>query len=202
VVGGAGLLILTTYASLPTLTRVGASDAGDTLMLRKVLREGPEKALIVRLTGLSSDPAWTGGIANPAIQATVIALGQRHLRLTGMRQAYLDILGAIVALSPLRVRTILGWTVSEAQLAAYWRYMTYALALFGAHLCAIATATQECGCFIERHSGAGPNTHRYVAELFHAYPGHAATCLAALFPASRAVVDGLHLTKIPVEVTS
>jgi hypothetical protein len=191
VLGGAGLLIFTTYAALPELTDVGADETGDALMLRMVLRDGPERELVARMTGLCPDPAWRGGITNPAVRATVVTLGERHLGFLGMRQVYLDLLGAVTALSALRVRAVFGVPASEAELTAYWRYMTHALALFGADLPAPADAADECARFVARHSGAGPDTRRYLTELFRAFPGHAASCRSALLPGSRAVVDAL-----------
>jgi hypothetical protein len=175
VLGGAGMFVFTTYATLPSLTSVGS---GDALMLRKIVGMKREKELIVSLLGLGD----SGGLADPGVRRMLTELGDRHRRLHGMTAEYLDLFAGVIAIAPLRVRATLGLESDSCD--RYWRYMRHSFALLGAALGERDAVTRSCARFIAHNTGAGPRTAAYLEHLYAAYPDHMRTCANALFPES------------------
>jgi hypothetical protein len=185
VLGGAGMFVFTTYATLPLLTSVGSVDgSGDALMLRKVVGVRREKELLVRLLGIGD----SGGLVDPGVRRMLTELGDRHRRLRGMRAEYLDLFAGVIALAPLRVRATVGLTLDAALYDRYWRYMRHALGLLGAQLGERRAVSRSCARFVGRHTGAGPRTAAYLEHLYAAHPAHMRTCVAALFPQTRCLL--------------
>jgi hypothetical protein len=198
ILGGSGMFIFATYATLPSLTTVG-SDAGDSdaLMLRKAVGEGRAKDILVRLFNLDDDIGQPVGLADPGVRRMLSGLGERHRALRGMRDEYIDMFAGIVAISCLRLRSSLKITVETDELRHYWRYMHYSLAAFGAELGEYDAVSASCARFVQLHSGASRQTGIYLAHLFATYPKYISVCGRALFPETRRVVSGLLTAELP-----
>jgi hypothetical protein len=183
VLGGAGMFVFTTYATLPLLTSVGSADgSGDALMLRKLVGMKREKELLARLFGIGD----AGGLANPEVRRMLTGLGDRHRRLRGMTSEYLDLFAGVIAIAPLRIRATLG--LESGPCDRYWRYMRHSFGMFGADLGDRDAVTRSCARFIASNTGAGPRTAAYVEHLFAAHPDHMRTCANALFPETSRVL--------------
>ncbi|MFD5074259.1 hypothetical protein [Streptomyces sp. NPDC058371] len=115
-------------------------------------------------------------------------LGDRHRSLRGMRAEYLDFFAGVIALSCIRMNAVLGTGLETRECRRYWRYMRHSLALLGAELGDQAEVSDSCAHFVSCHTGAGPRTKTYLAQLFDAYPEHMLACSKALFPETRRVV--------------
>ncbi|MFK4225967.1 hypothetical protein [Streptomyces sp. NPDC019890] len=198
ILGGAGMFIFTTYATLPLLTSVGSVDgSGEALMLRKAVSEGQEKTTLIRLLGIGDDAEMAGGLANPMVRRMLAGLGDRHRNLRGMTEEYLDLFAGVIAISGIRMRAALELVLEADDYHRYWRYMRYSLALFGAELGDRETVSDSCARFVARHAGAGQRTRTYLAHLFAAYPEHTLACADALFPETRRVVASTLAGELP-----
>ncbi len=190
ILGGAGMFVFTTYATLPPLTGVGSADGrGEALMLRKAVGERREKEVLLRLFGIGR----TGGIADPGVRRMLAGIGDRHRRLKGMTSEYLDLFAGVIAIAPLRLRAALGLVLDDDCHRRYWRYTRHAMALVGAELGEQDVVSRRCARFVARHTGTGPRIAGYLDHLFAAHPNHVATARESLFPATRRVVDGVRL---------
>jgi hypothetical protein len=187
ILGGAGMFIFATYATLPPLTCVGPTGAdGEALMLHKIV--GDEKHKLVRLLGIGDEIDEAGGLANPGFRRMLTTLGEHHRGLRGMTAEYLDLFAGIVAISAVRIRAATGMALGADVYQRYWRYMRHSLALLGARLEEQRTVSESCAGFVARHTGAGPRTRDYLTHLFAAHPEHMVACGDALFPDTRRVV--------------
>jgi len=196
--GGSGMFIFTTYATLPPLTTVGSEGGGsDALMLRKAVGEGRAKNILVRLFNLDDNIGQPAGLADPGVRRMLSGLGERHRVLRGMKDEYINMFAGIVAISCLRLRSSLNITVDAGELRRYWRYMRYSIAAFGAELGEHDAVSASCARFVELHSGASRQTGTYLAHLSAAYPKYMSICGRALFPATRRVVSGLLIADFP-----
>jgi hypothetical protein len=180
------MFAFTTYATLPALTCVGSTpERGDALMLRFGMKR--EKETLVRLFGMDDGQ----GLADSGVRRTLTELGRRHRRLNGMRAEYLDLFAGVIAISAIRVRSVLDLPLDAEDYRRYWRYLRHSLALFGASLGEPETVTRSCARFVADNVGAGPRTGGYLAHLLATYPDHMLTAAGALFPQTRRLVTGL-----------
>jgi hypothetical protein len=196
--GGAGMFIFTTYATLPLLSRVGSVDGhGEALMLRRIVDGGREKEFLVGLLGIGDETVPDGGIANPMVRRLLTDLGELHRDLHGMRGEYLDFFAGIIALSCLRTGSALKLVLDVDDCRRYWRYMCHSLTLFGAELGDRETVSAACEHFVAQHAGADRRTRAYLTQLFATHPEHMATCSHAMFPESRRVVVSTMSPHVP-----
>lgn len=192
VLGGAGMFVFTTYATLPPLTGVGSTAGrGEALMLRKAVGERREKEVLLRLFDVGGHGGPAGGIADPGVRRMLAGIGDRHRRLPGMTSEYLDLFAGMIAIAPLRLRSALGLVLADGCYQRYWRYTRHAMALVGAELGDHDVVARSCARFVARHTGTGPRIAGYLDHLFAAHPDHAATARACLFPATRRVAGGV-----------
>jgi hypothetical protein len=197
ILGGAGMFIFTTYATLPLLTTVGSAEGNDeALMLRKVTGVGREKIFLMRVLGLAEDEL-AGGLANPSVRTMLTGLGERHRELRGMRMEYLDFFAGVIAISCLRVRATLGSTFDAVDDGRYWRYMRHSLALLGAKLGQRGATLDSCAGFVAQHTAVSQRTDTYIGHLLSTYPDHMMTCASALFPETRRMVARAMAGKLP-----
>ena len=188
ILGGAGMFVFTTYATLPPLTGVGsAGGRGEALMLRKAVGEQREKEVLLRLFGIGGN----GGIADPGVRRMLAGIGDRHRRLPGMKSEYLDLFAGMIAIAPIRLRSALGLVLDERCYRRYWRYTGHAMALVGAELGEHDVVSRSCARFVARHTGTGPRIAGYLEYLFAAHPDHVGTAWKSLFPATRRVAGRL-----------
>lgn len=192
ILGGSGMFIFATYATLPTLAAVG-SDAGDSdaLMLRKAVGEGRAKDILVRLFNLNDDTGRPVGLADPGVRRMLSELGQRHRVLNGMKAEYINMFAGIIAISCPRLSNSLNIRVETDELGHYWRYMRYSLATFGAELGEHDAVSASCARFVQFHSGVSQQAGAYLAHLATTYPKYMSVCARALFPETKRVVSGL-----------
>ena len=198
VLGGAGMFIFTTYATLPSLTRVGSVDGAEALMLRKVAGVGREKSFLKHVLGIDvEDTELAGGLASPAVRSTLTGLGDRHRSFDGMRAEYVDFFAGVITISCLRIRSVLGLPLDAAGCHRYWRYMRHSFTLLGAELGRQRETSDSCAEFVARNAGLGPRTAGYVRHLFASYPVHMATCASTLFPETRRAVTQAMTEPLP-----
>lgn len=188
VLGAAGAFIFLTYLTLPALVAVRS---GSGAPARSFLDGRRERVTLRRLVGLDDAPKWDGGVRNGNVRQLAADLGDRHRRFVGMRVEYLDVMAAVIALAPLRVRTVLALTDAAADRIAYWRYMRHVVALIGAELAAEEVAVAMCQSFVDVHAGTCEDGRRMFAALNDRHPDHVAAAVLALFERSRIALDQL-----------
>jgi hypothetical protein len=184
----AGVFVFLTYLSLPTLLAV-RSRAGS--MARSFLDGTREKAFLQRILGTDVSPPWRGGIGNRRVMLLAKDLGERHRLFPGMRQEYLDLMAAVIAMAPVRVHDAGARPIESAVRRRYWRYMTLALGAVGASLPAPARADRRCRAFTARHGRCTSEGARLLDSLRHRHPEHLAAAIPALHERTRAVVHEL-----------
>jgi hypothetical protein len=129
ILGTSGVAIFLTYLSVPHFTLVpwhAPERAKGTLAV--------EQLFIMRLLGLSNESAWYGGIDNPMVSQMVRDTARRHRKYAGMENIYLDVMAEVIALAPLRIRTMMTIPVTSEMRVSYWKYMRRAMAIFGCSL--------------------------------------------------------------------
>ena len=192
VLGGAGLFIFVTYATLPVLATVGSTpERGEALMLRGMLGMRREKAMLAYLLDTADRGELAGALANPAVRRMLIALGRQHKGLRGMNSAYMDLFAGVIAIAPLRTRAGVAQELNDETYGAYWHYMQQSFAILGAKLGdrnEVADAREE---FIARNTGTVPQATEYIARLSVAYPRHMINCRLALFPRTRELIGDI-----------
>lgn len=193
VLGTAGAFVFLTYLALPVLLGVRSRDGA---LARSVLDGERERRFLLRVLGLDEDPGWRGGIKNPRTQRVVTAMNDYHQRMPGMRQEYLDLIAAVITLSPLRVREGLAASPPEAERGRYWRYMSFAMSLFGVGLPHERAAHRLCDEFISAHAARSADGLRLMLSLRQHHPKYVELAVPALFDASRLVVCAL-LKEVP-----
>ena len=73
---------------------------------RSALDGEVERIFLLRLIDLTSQREWQGGIRNTRVQQMAKKLKHRHVQFDGMRPEYMNFIGAIIALSALRVLSV------------------------------------------------------------------------------------------------
>jgi hypothetical protein len=186
------MFLLLSYIAIPLLIRVqpGNGVARSAILQPGLLRE-QEKRFLQRMPGLSEEVQWTGGIANPRIRRLISGLRQRHLRFTGMRQAYIIVFAELIALAPARICACTGTLLDESARTGYWRYMTHACTLLGVSLPDEEVACLHCQDFIERYTHPTDAGQQMFAILAERYLTHIQQVMPALFPATCLAVQQL-----------
>lgn len=191
VLGTAGAFVFLTYLALPVLLGVRSPDG---TLARSVLDGERERRFLLRVLGLDDDPGWRGGLQNPRTQRVVRAMNDYHQRMPGMRQEYLDLMAAVITLSPLRVGQAAN--PSAAERGRYWRYMSFAMSPFGVRLPHERAAHRFCDEFVSAHSRRSADGLRLMLSLHQHHPKYVELAVPALFDASRHVVCAL-LKELP-----
>jgi hypothetical protein len=189
VLGAAGAFVFLTYLTLPPLVAVRS---GSGAPARSFLDGGRERVTLCRLVGLDDAPPWNGGIRNDNVRRLAAELGDRHRRFTGMRAEFLEVMAAVIAVAPLRVRPVLARTAAVDR-TAYWRYMREVMALIGVELPTEEVAVAACQSFVDTHAGRCESGRQLFAALCQRHPDHVAVAVRALFEGSRAALDLLLL---------
>ncbi|MEO3808357.1 hypothetical protein ABGB17_05080 [Sphaerisporangium sp. B11E5] len=183
VMGIAGALIFLTYLTLPVLTDVRAREGR---MARSVLDGKAEKRFLLRLLGMSTDNAWSGGIRNPLVVDAACALSSRHLAFAGMRPGHIQFMGGLIAIAPLMAAP--GDRRTE-ECARYWRYVTAAMALLHCRLADESTVTAFCTAYVSAYAGPTPEGGQMIRALAARHPAYVTAALPLLFPTSRTVAQ-------------
>ena len=185
----AGTLVFLTYLTLPNLLSVRPPGGG---FARSVLDGQRERRFLMRVLGLDASAVWRGGIKNARTRQAISAMSQHHSRFAGMRQEYLNLIAAVIAISPLRVREQLGSLPADDECARYWRYMSYALSLFGTSLDSEGTADGFIEAFTRVHAQPSADGRRLIKSLGRHHPRYIRLAMPSLCEASR-LVAGLLL---------
>jgi hypothetical protein len=190
VLATSGTFVFLTYLASPTLI-AARSDAGNPA--RSVLDGNRERDFLLRFLGLTDRKSWQGGVANVRVLRQVQQLGERHSQFTGMRQEYMDFIGAIIALAPLRVREAgrIPPTVDDRE--RYWRYISNASAAMGSNIGSEAGAENSCRNFVAGYSGASADGARLLLSLMRHHADHVRQAMPLLFDDSRVVIERLLL---------
>jgi hypothetical protein len=181
----AGAFVFLTYLTMPALTAVRGPEG----LPRSTLDGMAERTFLLRLLGLSAEPSWTGGIANPRVRRLAEAVAERHSGMPGMRQEYMDVIGSLIAVAPLRTRAELGRPPSPGEVPRYWRYMSAVLSLMGIQLRSSAGAEEKCQVFVEEHAEFSADGQAMISSFAQRHPRYVTSALPVLFPASRSVVE-------------
>jgi hypothetical protein len=184
----AGTFVFLTYLSLPDLVAVRSSRG---VPARSTLDGELERTFLLRLINLTKQSEWQGGIRNTRIRHMAEKLKQRHANFDGMRPEYINFIGAIIALSPLRVLQYGQQHVDGQDRAGYWRYMTHALSLLGADVGAEDAAQAGCASFIEAHAAPSADGSMLFESLAQHHPRFVERAVPALFSRSRSTVAAL-----------
>jgi hypothetical protein len=184
----AGTFVFLTYLSLPVLVAVRS---GRGVPARSTLDGQAEQAFLLRLVDLTGQSAWQGGIKNARVQHMAEALYKRHVDFAGMQPEYMDFIGAIIALGPLRVLQRAQQYVHDQDRAGYWRYMKHALSLLGADIGSEEAAQDNCASFIEAHSAPSADGSILLESLVQHHPRFVERAVPALFRRSRSTVSEL-----------
>jgi hypothetical protein len=183
----AGAFVFLTYLTLPALTAVRAA-TGPRWTARSVLDGQAERLFLLRLIGLTSDPAWGEGFKNARVRRMAGTMADRHLGFPGMRHEYLDLIASLLALAPLRVRDHLGHETGETQRARYWRYITTAMALMHGRLSAEREASQTSECLVGQLSGLATDGAEPIRSFAARHPAYVQMAIPVLFGPSRTLV--------------
>ena len=184
----AGAFVFLTYLSLPVLVAVRSSRG---VPARSALDGEQERIFLLRLLDLTGQGAWQGGIRNTRVQHMAAKLKQRHADFDGMRPEYINFIGAIIALGPLRVRQCAGQHVDRQDRVKYWRYMTHTLSLLGADVGTEQAAQAGCASFIAAHAAPSADGSLLFESLIQHHPRFVERALPALFSRSRSTVGAL-----------
>jgi hypothetical protein len=190
----AGTFVFLTYLAVPVLLSV-RSPGGS--LARPVLDGDRERRFLLRVLGLTDSPDWHGGIGNHRICRLVNAMNDYHWRMPGMSQDYLNYIAAAIALAPLRVRESMAAELSGDDRARYWRYISAAMALFGAGLVSEDAAENMCEAFTVAHAGYSAAGVALMKALKDRHPRYVALATPILFDASRLVVAAALLKEMP-----
>lgn len=180
----AGSFVLLTYLSLPVLTAVRAPGAA---RARPVLDGVGERTFLLRLLGLSPESGWAGGLANRRVRRMAADLARGHGDFPGMRREYMDVVAALVALSPLFVQAR-DRLPAGADVHRYWRYMTSAMGAVDARLGGRGEAEHLCRAFCEEHAAPSPRGEEMLAQFAGRHPRYVAAAVPLLFAKPGAVV--------------
>lgn len=183
----AGTFIFLTYLTLPALTAVRAA-SGPRRMARSVLDGQAERLFLLRLLGLMDDPAWSGGIRNQHVQKMAATVAGRHLGFPGMRYEYLDLIAALLALAPLRVRSHWGYATGDCERVRYWRYITATMSLMHAQLAGEKQADQASAGFVKRMSGLTADCEAMIRSFTDRHPIHVRRALPILHNPSSSLI--------------
>jgi hypothetical protein len=183
----AGAFIFLTYLTLLTLTAVRTA-SGPRCMAHSVLDGQAERLFLLRLLGLADDPAWGGGIRNQHVRKMAATVVGRHLGFSGMRHEYLDLIAALVALVPLRVRSYWGYATGDGERARYWRYITHEMSLMHAQLAGEEQADQASVGFVKRTSGLIVDCEAMIRSFADRHPVHVRRALPILHNPSRSLI--------------
>lgn len=181
----AGTFVLLTYVSVPVMTAVGSVDG---LPPRSKLDGAEERVFLQRLLDLGPGDPWTGGVRNPLVRAEADGLYRRHLGYAGMRNEFLQVLTALLALAPLRVHDAWGTAPDQRTRSGYWRYMRCAMGLLGGEIGAESVAEDRCRTFVEEHAGRSGNGKHLLRSVSEHHPDHVDRARELLYPASRAAL--------------
>lgn len=181
----AGTLVFLTYLTLPNLLAVRPPGGA---YARSVLDGERERRFLLRVLGLDAGAAWRGGIENARTRRAISAISRLHNTFPGMRQEYLDFIAAVIALSPLRVRGRLGRPATEDERAKYWRYMSFALSLFGTSLDREGGTDGFCESFASAHARPSAEGRTLLVSLSLHHPRYVQLAIPSLCEASRHVI--------------
>lgn len=184
----AGTFVFLTYLSLPLLVAVRSSRG---VPARSALDGELERIFLLRLLDLTGQSAWQGGIRNTRVQHMAKKLRQRHANFDGMRPEYMNFIGAIIAVGPLRVLQCGEQDLDDQVRVKYWRYMTHALSLLGADVGTEGAAQAGCANFIEAHAAPSTDGGMLFESLIQHHPRFVEGALPALFGHSRSTLDAL-----------
>lgn len=184
----AGTFVFLTYLSLPILVSVRSRRG---VPARSALDGEVERIFLLRLIDLTSQREWQGGIRNTRVQQMAKKLKHRHVQFDGMRPEYMNFIGAIIALSALRVLQCDQQCVRDQDRVRYWRYMVHALSLLGANVSTEEAAVAECAGFIEMHAAPSADGSMLFESLIQQHPRFVERAVPALFNRSRSTVDQL-----------
>jgi hypothetical protein len=184
----AGTFVFLTYLTLPVLLAVRS--ARDSLA-RSVLDGERERRFLLRILGLDDDVAWRGGVENVRTRRAVESMSRYHQGFTGMRQEYLDFIAALIALSPLRVRERLASDPAADDRARYWRYISYALSMFGTQLGSEPVARGRCEAFTRAYARGSADGLELFVSLNEHHPRYVRLATPVLFDASGHAVRSL-----------
>lgn len=180
----AGTFVLLTYFTIPCLLAVQPAGAGS---IRTAIDGHRERTFLEGLVGLGVTGV-PSGIARADVRAGLERLRTRHAGYAGMRAEYMDFVGALLAIAPLRTRALLGEPAEESAVRRYLRYMTHAMALLGIGLTDVSSLGRTAERFTVSSSGRSPlgdDLLRHYRERHRAYFG---ATFDALFPATREIV--------------
>ncbi|MEV0238027.1 hypothetical protein [Nonomuraea sp. NPDC050786] len=176
----AGVLVFLTYLALPVLLAV-QGDSGT--MARSTLDGRTERRFLLRLLGLTEEPAWCDGIRNPRVRALACDLAARHVRLPGMHASYLRFIGGMIALAP---SLVTGRQPTAA--SSSWRYVTHAMSVLHAPLDDPPAELARCAAFVSRYASPSDAGTVMARELAVRHTRHVSAAIPALFPESRSAV--------------
>jgi hypothetical protein len=186
ILGTSGVVTFLTYLSVPHFTLVpwhAPERAKGTL--------AAEQLFIMRLLGLSDESAWYGGIDNPIVSQMVRDTARRHRTYAGMQTTYLDVMAEVIALAPLRVRTMMTMPVTSETRVSYWKYMRRAMAIFGCPLPDEDAAETHSAQYIALHARRSERGAQLLGLVAAAHPQYVSDSIPPLFPACQNVVREL-----------
>jgi hypothetical protein len=188
----AGVFVFLTYLTVPRLLAVRSTTGAPA---RSFVDGEREREFLIRLLGITDAAGWSGGIGNARVHRLAASLGERHRRFPGMTPEYIDLLAAVIALAPLRVRAESGPLVGGDDRAAYWRYMTHAMAAIGAGLGSEPAESDRCRAWVKAHAAPSAAGLQLFASLARHHAAHVRRAMPILFERSQAVVEefaGVH----------
>jgi hypothetical protein len=190
VMATSGAFIFLMYLASPALVAVRS---GTGRLARSALDGERERAFLMRILGLTEQKAWQGGVANMRVLRQVERLYEHHSHFAGMKQEYLDFMGAVIALAPLRVRMTTETAPEAKDRVRYWRYIRYASSVMGAGFDRESDAEECCRRFAELHSGTSAEGAQLLRSLTLQHPHYVTRAIPLLFDHSRLVVERLLL---------
>lgn len=186
--GTAGAYVFLIYLSLPVLLDVRSRSGRPA---RSALDGERERTFLMNITGCAAQDPWRGGIRNPQVRRQARLLGRYHDGFSGMRPEYVDFIGAVIALAPLKARPELRTSAWDRRRQSYWRYMSCALSLLGARLGDEAAARERCLAFVDAHAAPSAEGRRLFKFLYAHHPRYVEWAVSLLPPRAGAAVGDL-----------
>lgn len=187
VLGTAGVYIFLSYIAVPQLISVRSATGRSRGSIMKInLENNKEKIFLERAVGIG-----TMGIRDERVREEISRLHENHRSFIGMKEEYMKYISLVIVLSPLRVWSYKGATLSSEAYARYWRYMKYFLFMCGTELKEEQEAITFCEKFTDEYAGSSKTGIAMLETLREVYGKYLNSAIEISFPAVQKAIRSM-----------